>query len=127
MLEVTMNKTSPLALFAALLISGTAFAHARLIQSSPAAESQLTEVPKTLALTFSEAAQLAMLKLSISGKEVPLVIDHSAKASSSITIPLPALQPGSYLVEWSALAADDGHVTRGQFAFSVIAASPKTN
>jgi copper resistance protein C len=122
-----MNRISPLASIAALVICGTAFAHARLIQSSPASDSQWTEVPKTLTLTFSESAQLAVLKLSMSGKDIPLALDRSAKAASSIAIALPTLQPGAYLVQWSAIAADDGHITRGQFAFSVIGGPAKTN
>jgi methionine-rich copper-binding protein CopC len=32
---------------------------------------------------------------------------------------LPALAPGSYTVQWTAVAADDGHVTKGTFKFSI--------
>jgi len=122
-----MNKYVPLALIAALFASGTAFAHARLLQSSPAPNAQLLEAPKSLILTFSEAAQLAILRIAASGKQIPVVLDHNAKASSIVTVALPVLQPGNYLVEWSALAADDGHVTHGQFEFSLLAPSQNTN
>ena len=94
-------------------------AHAKLKSSMPADNASLTAPPKALTLTFSEAAQLAVLKLTSNGKEIPVTVDKSAKASQEFTLALPVLAPGKYLVQWSAVAADDGHVTKGSFAFSV--------
>jgi copper resistance protein C len=99
--------------------AGTCMAHAKLQSSSPANNAHLTEAPKTLTLQFSEAAQLAVLKLVRDGKEVPVPLDKSAKAGQSFTLTLPALSPGNYTVQWSAVAADDGHVTKGSFVFSI--------
>jgi hypothetical protein len=94
-------------------------AHAKLTSSTPANNAKLTEAPKTLTLTFSEAAQLAVLKLTHDGKEIPVALDKGAKAGQTFTLTLPALSPGNYTVQWSALAADDGHVTKGSFTFSI--------
>ena len=102
-----------------LVAAGPCLAHAKLQSSSPAANAHLTEAPKTLTLNFSEAAQLALLKLVGDGKEISIPVDKTAKASQSITVPLPGLVPGKYTVHWSAVAADDGHVTRGSFVFSI--------
>jgi len=110
-------------LLAMVMVAGPALGHARLISSSPSANAQLSESPKILSLTFSEAAQVGVLKLTTAGKEVPIKLDRGAKAASSIAIPLPALDAGIYEVEWTALAADDGHVTRGSFSFTVVAAA----
>ena len=104
------------------IVTVPAFGHARLLSSSPAANAELAEAPKVLTLQFSEAAQLAVLKLSAAGVAIPLDIDRGAKAAVRVAIALPALQPGVYQVEWTALAADDGHVTRGTFSFSVAGA-----
>jgi copper resistance protein C len=101
------------------LLAGACVAHAKLQSSSPADNAQLTEAPKTLTLKFNEAAQLAVLKLVRDGKEIPIPLDKTAKASQSFTLPLPSLAPGKYIVQWTALAADDGHVTKGSFAFSI--------
>jgi methionine-rich copper-binding protein CopC len=101
------------------MLAGQCMAHAKLQSSSPANAAQLTEAPKTLTLQFNEAAQLAVLKLLIGGEEIPLAIDKSAKPSQSFTFPLPALTAGNYTVQWTAVATDDGHVTKGSFAFSI--------
>ncbi|MDP9091272.1 MAG: copper resistance protein CopC [Pseudomonadota bacterium] len=101
------------------MLAGPCMAHAKLQSSSPANAAQLTEPPKTLTLNFNEAAQVAVLKLLNGGKEIPIAIDKNVKASQSFSFPLPALAAGNYTVQWTAVAADDGHVTKGSFAFSI--------
>jgi copper resistance protein C len=100
------------------LIAGPCLAHATLQSSSPAGNSQLTQAPRSITLNFNEAAQLAVLRLVGGGKEISIPVDKSAKASQSHTLPLPGLAPGSYTVQWTAIAAD-GHVSKGTFAFSI--------
>jgi copper resistance protein C len=102
-----------------IVAAGPCMAHAKLQSSSPADNAHLTEAPKTLTLNFSEAAKLAVLKLVRVGKEVPVPLDKNAKAGQTFTLTLPALSPGNYTVQWAAVAADDGHVTKGSFAFSI--------
>jgi methionine-rich copper-binding protein CopC len=104
-----------------IVAAGPCLAHAKLQSSSPANNAHLTEAPKTLTLQFSEAAQLAVLKLIKDGKELPMPLDKSAKPGQTFTLTLPALSPGNYTVQWSAVAADDGHVTKGAFVFSIAA------
>jgi methionine-rich copper-binding protein CopC len=102
-----------------MIAAGPCGAHAKLQSSSPAANAQLNEAPKTLTLKFNESAQLAVLKLVSEGKEIALPVDKTAPPSQSFNLPLPALAPGKYTVQWTAVAADDGHVTKGTFAFSI--------
>jgi methionine-rich copper-binding protein CopC len=102
-----------------LIMSGACLAHARLQSSTPASDAQLTAAPKNLVLNFSEAAQLAVLKLAADGKEIAIPLDKSAKPSQTYTLALPTLAPGTYTVQWTAVAADDGHVTKGTFKFSI--------
>ena len=99
--------------------AGPCMAHAKLQSSTPANNAQLAAAPKTLTLTFNEAAQLALLKLVVDGKEIPIPLDKDAKPGLTYTLNLPALSPGHYTVQWTALAADDGHVTKGSFVFSI--------
>jgi methionine-rich copper-binding protein CopC len=114
-----MLKEALLAVALAASLAGPCMAHAKLQSSSPAKDARLTEAPKTLTLIFNEAAQLAVLKLVSGAKEFPIAVDKNAKAGTSFSFPLPALSPGTYTVQWSAVAADDGHVTKGTFAFSI--------
>jgi methionine-rich copper-binding protein CopC len=101
------------------MLAGPCMAHAKLESSSPAKDAHLAQAPKTLTLTFNEAAQVGTLKLVGGNKEIPITVNKSAKARTSFSFPLPTLAPGSYVVQWSAVAADDGHVTRGNFTFSI--------
>ena len=107
-------------LLAGVIIAGPCFAHAKLLDSSPPNQAQLAAAPQSLTLDFNEPAQLAVLKLVRDGAEIPISIDKKAAASRSFTLPLPALVPGAYSVQWTAVAADDGHITKGSFTFSII-------
>ena len=102
-----------------IVVAGPCMAHAKLQSSTPADNAHLTEAPKTLTLNFSEAAQLAVLKLVRDGKEISVPLDKSAKAGQTFTVSLPPLPPGNYKVQWTAVAADDGHVTKGSFVFLI--------
>jgi methionine-rich copper-binding protein CopC len=102
-----------------VMAAGPCFAHARLLSSVPAGNSQLAGAPKSLTLNFNEAATLAVLKLVNAGKEIPIPLDKDAKPGREFTLSLPPLAPGSYNVQWSAVAADDGHVTKGSFTFTI--------
>ena len=115
-----MRKNAILALaLCGIVVAAPCVAHAKLQGSTPANNAKLTQAPKTLTLKFSEAAQLAVLKLARDGQEIPVPLDKGAKASETFTLTLPALSPGNYTVQWSAVAADDGHVTKGSFTFSI--------
>ena len=117
-----MLKNSLLALaLCGMVAAGPCLAHAKLQSSLPAANAHLTSAPKTLTLNFSEAAQLAVLKLVRDGKEIAVPLDKGAKPGQTFTLTLPPLSPGNYTVEWTAVASDDGHVTKGSFAFSIAA------
>ncbi|HEY2783156.1 MAG TPA: copper resistance CopC family protein [Steroidobacteraceae bacterium] len=115
-----MFKSALLALaLCGIVVAAPCMAHAKLQSSTPANNAKLAGAPKTLTLKFSEAAQLGVLKLVHDGQEIPVPVDKGAKAAQTFTLTLPALSPGNYTVQWSAVAADDGHVTKGSFTFSI--------
>jgi methionine-rich copper-binding protein CopC len=103
----------------ALMFAAAAEGHAKLRASVPAADAQLAAPPKTLTLTFSESARIAVLTLATQGKPIALKFDRAAAAAAEVSIALPELAPGTYQVTWSAISADDGHVSKGSFSFSV--------
>jgi copper resistance protein C len=115
-----MVKHTLLALTAtAVIFASPVFAHAKLKGTSPAADAQLGVAPTSLTLQFNEGVQLAMLKLISRGKEIPVAFDRGAAPAAQVTVPLPALPAGPYLVQWSVLSANDGHVVKGTFSFVI--------
>jgi methionine-rich copper-binding protein CopC len=106
-----------------MFLAGSAFGHAKLRSTVPAADAQLAIAPKSVTLTFNEDVRLAVLSVAADGREIPVTIDRSAAAASQVTVTLPALAPGKYQVRWSVLAADDGHATQGTFSFTLMPAA----
>jgi methionine-rich copper-binding protein CopC len=107
---------------AAMLLAGPVFGHAKLLRTLPAADAQLPAAPASLTLMFNENVRLAVLTLTADGKTIPVTVDRSLPPAPQVSVPLPALTAGKYQVQWSALSAADGHVTKGTFSF-VVAAS----
>jgi methionine-rich copper-binding protein CopC len=115
-----MVKHALLALTAAGVIStSSVLAHAKLKGTSPAADAQLSAAPKSLTLTFNEGVQLAILKLTSRGQEIPLVFARSAAPAAQVTVALPLLPAGRYQVQWSVLSTNDGHAVHGAFSFVI--------
>ena len=115
-----MKKHALLTLTAAMMMSASpVFAHARLQSTSPAADAQLAAQPKSLTLKFNENVQLAVLKLTVAGKDIPLALDRGAAPAREVSVALPALPAGKCEVQWSAISTDDGHVTKGVFSFVI--------
>jgi methionine-rich copper-binding protein CopC len=128
------------------LLPLAALAHAKLLNTVPAAGEQLAVAPRQMTLKFNEAVQIGVLKVSSAdGKNIPIDLDHGALAApaapaatsapstvatskaaasgaSTVTVALPVLGPGTYQVQWSALTVDDGHVVKGTFSFVVTGA-----
>jgi methionine-rich copper-binding protein CopC len=102
-----------------LMTVSPAFGHAKLKSSAPAADSELDVAPKVLILSFDENVRLAALKLSLGDKDIPITLDRAAAAAPTVTVTLPPLSAGKYLVKWSALSPDDGHVVKGSFSFAI--------
>ncbi|NLR72286.1 copper homeostasis periplasmic binding protein CopC [Novosphingobium sp. ERN07] len=119
-----------LALLAApllLALPGTAFAHPKLVSSTPAANTAVAK-PTTLSLTFSEdlVGPLSGIELVMTG--MPGMANHapmpikgfkSETKGKVLTVKLPrALPAGTYNLKWHAVAGDQ-HRIEGQYAFTV--------
>jgi methionine-rich copper-binding protein CopC len=92
---------------------GTAYAHAHLLQSDPAADAVATAAPDVLRLDFSEGIQLAFTGVTLHGPDGGIVPTGHArlapKDDKEMLVPLPrVLTRGKYTVEWQALSKD-GH------------------
>jgi methionine-rich copper-binding protein CopC len=103
-----------------LLLTGSscALAHAHLTHSAPAEGAHLAAGPAVLELQFSEGAQLTALWIQKDGGERQKLAPLPDKPAARISVALPQLSPGQYLVSWRVLASD-GHVAPGQLHFSI--------
>jgi methionine-rich copper-binding protein CopC len=92
-------------------------AHAHLEEALPADNSVIHEAPAALVLRFSEQAQLTGLSIEKDGGPKQKLAPPE-KSQTRITVPLPVLEPGHYVISWRALSAD-GHVVPGQIHFTL--------
>ena len=109
--------------FAILLIGHAehATAHALLVEAIPAEAATLETSPPQLVLRFNSRIEhrlsRAALMLGEDGQPQPLTID-AATTPDRLVATLPALAPGSYVVDWQVLSVD-GHRVAGKLHFQV--------
>jgi copper resistance protein C len=105
-----------------LLANPYALAHARPTVMVPAAESTTTTSPPLISVTFSEAVEPKFSSLMVTdeqGKKLNTATSAPlASDPKTLTLPLPSLQPGGYLVHWVSVATD-GHRMEGEYKFTV--------
>ena len=98
-------------------VTSAAQAHAHLESATPRDGSTLGVAPASLVLQFSEAARLTALWIEKRGGEKQKLAPPQ-DAQSEITVTLPKLEPGEYVVTWR-VQGDDGHVVPGTIRFSI--------
>ena len=110
-------------LIALLWSADPVFAHAQLVSSSPAADSQVAAPPAQLVLTFSESIDLsgvAVTAVDASGRAVKLGQPRlSPDNDRRVLVPANDLSVGTYTISWTNRSATDGHDLSGSFAFRV--------
>ena len=110
-----------LLLSAALAFSGVAHGHAHVHKSEPASNSTVSPELKTVTLEFNEGVQISVLTLQKAEEPAQDLKPLPAAAAKVITVPMPTLTPGSYVLKWRA-TGDDGHVVSGNVPFTVALA-----
>jgi methionine-rich copper-binding protein CopC len=103
---------------ALIALGVTANAHAHLQSSSPADHGVITTSPPNLELVFSELARLTSLSIQKDKEEKQSLKSLPTSAAVKISVPLPALTPGTYEVIWRVLS-DDGHTMAGVLHFTL--------
>jgi methionine-rich copper-binding protein CopC len=98
-----------------------AVAHAHPKTEVPAADA-VVSAPSEVSIVFDDALEPAFSTLSVSDIQGHAVsaakADIDAATHKSMRLPLPALAPGVYQVNWVAVAVD-GHRTKGSYRFTV--------
>ena len=112
------------------LTATPAVAHATLLSSTPAQSSAYpTGAPPTsVSLVFDAAVNATPASVNVydgGGRAVGVVAPRASVTSKRITVSLPRLADGSYVVVWH-IVSDDGHPEQGAFTFSVGAGGVTT-
>jgi methionine-rich copper-binding protein CopC len=98
-----------------------ALAHSRPKVMVPAADSTV-DSPATISVTFTEPLELKFSSLNVTdegGKQINTATSAAAPNDpKTLTLALPTLRPGGYLVHWVSVAAD-GHRMEGEYKFTV--------
>jgi copper transport protein len=104
------------------LAPSVAVGHAELLSSEPPAGASLAEGPGSLVLTFTERlnpGSITIILLDEAGGEIAGLAPATDDAGTTVSAPVPQLEPGTYTVRYQVLSAVDGHTTSGSFAFLV--------
>ncbi len=99
-------------------------AHGVQVSSSPAPNSQISESPGEIAVSFSEEIEPAVTTIQLwdqSAKQVPLPVPEFSSDGMSMTVAVPdELGSGIYTVIWRNLSTVDAHTWAGSFPFTVL-------
>lgn len=114
----------PLALLMAFLLPLTASAHAILLRSDPAQDALLNVAPQQVRMWFSEDLNPTFSTAVVVNQNNRRVDKANAHVTSTdpreMDVSLsPNLPPAVYVVVWRTDSADDGHILRGSFLFTI--------
>jgi methionine-rich copper-binding protein CopC len=108
-----------------IVMAGTlaAFAHAKMVASVPKDGATVAAGLSEIALEFSKPLRLTLVRVhrGTDDKSIPLASALPTAFAASAKVTVDALAEGNYDVTWIAVA-EDGHVMKGSFAFTVAAA-----
>jgi copper transport protein len=114
------------AAIAAGAAAASAVAHSGVIRSDPTANTRLEQSPQTVTVWFNEPIEPGYTFLSVyddAGQRVDrLDAQYAGGREPSVTVTVPELPTGSYVVVWRVISLEDGHAVGGAFAFGVNAA-----
>ena len=118
-----MLGTLLLAVTGQVVSAAPAYAHAELVDSSPANGERLQAAPREVVLRFTERVspvqEAFRLLDAATGDRLPAAAGFEEPADgSTLRYPLPDLPDGSYLVTWRVVSADS-HPVAGSFSFGI--------
>jgi hypothetical protein len=117
-----MKRTLIAAVIALSGLSSPVLAHAMLDHSNPPVGSTVSPAPRQIVLSFTQDLEPAFCQIEVRNEAGVLVSAGKAQADGSghaqLRVPLKALPPGSYKVNWRVLSVDT-HKSQGNFTFRV--------
>ena len=98
-----------------------ALAHAHLQKAIPADGGVVNAAPSSVVLTFSEPARLTACWIQKGDAAKQKITGLATTPAQQISVPVPALQAGTYVLSWR-VVGDDGHIVPGQIHFTIAPA-----
>src|SRR5687767_7048094 len=95
-----------------LAVAAVAHSHSTLQKSTPANGSVVRSAPQSLMLEFSEATRLTAVTLQKGNDEARKLAPLPSEPAAHMSVPLPHLSPGTYIVTWRGVS-QDSHVRSG--------------
>jgi methionine-rich copper-binding protein CopC len=118
-----MISVAAVAVVAASVFGGAAYAHPLLQSAEPAVGAAVTTSPKQIRITFNENVIPQMSGVVMKDQAGKIIATGKAATDPAnkklLVVPVTEqLPPGDYNVEWHAVS-DDTHRVKGNFSFSV--------
>jgi copper transport protein len=105
--------------FAAAAVAPAAWAHARIVSTTPPDGAVLASAPTRVVIRFDDTVRvLGGTTVVTNVGRRPVTAGNPKGSGRVVTIPLQKLRDGDYTVRWRVLS-DDGHTIEGVFAFAV--------
>lgn len=110
-----------------VVLTGTAFGHAKLVKADPRSGAQFAKAkaPRVVRLWFSEELDTKRSSIGVwdgHGRRIDDGkggVDLNDLDRKSMVARLKAIRPGPYVVRWHAVSADDLNAAKGHVRFSV--------
>jgi methionine-rich copper-binding protein CopC len=113
-----MTLSRPWIAIAAAILPGIALADPHLVLIDPAAHVTLSHPPDRLRLVFSEPARISDLSIRRSARAAWPLATATVGSATEISLPLPYLMPGTYVVTWHR-DTQEGDLVRESTVFSI--------
>ena len=112
-------------LAAVAVFAGPASAHAIIVSSKPAQDSKVPQGPVDILLQFNSRIDIKHSRVSLvdAAAKVRVLEVSDGPAPGSLVARGIADSTGRWIIRWQVLSTD-GHITRGEIPFQVIASAP---
>ncbi len=103
------------------LAPASVLAHATPVEMAPPSGAQLTAAPQDVTIMFSEHLEPGSSLITVTdqaGNKINATGAAVAADGRTLSVPVRTTD-GLYTVSWSVVSKDDGHFTRGSYAFAV--------
>lgn len=122
-----MKKFASLVACTALTLPLLAGAHASPVEYEPASSARLTEAPSEVRIRFSERAEAGASRIVVADENGNSLNAGESTFDASdpyvLSVPVAKTGEGAFFVTWSVVSSDDGHFTKGGYAYFVGSSS----